>query len=584
MTIDFPKNVGHIPDYDSCKDYVYNKLVRNTVEKPEWENYLLDACRKWPAAASYLQELAKTKERWAAPWRSEHFTAGYESSSPVEGSFSAFQRYIGDEPASFVGVVQSHLRKDREKLQQERVFMNRDNIARTDLRTVSQRTDAENECASLFSSKATEFFENTNRNSQNYESKPVQILPTQLEQGATEVHEVSRRTVADLNNPPRPRVVMKIGDVLFCSCKKDINWGMPCDHIQCVLGGAFSEQQFSKHWRKRDSVIEDPAVGGGSDLHVQHSTNTTTATVTANCNNLNTSVGDDSSSSVDGHVGTVDNENFSDGEGDGVGVFVTEYAPAANKRSSAGTFQNQRRKRKKLDHSQKYNNLLEEGKQIASIVSSENEAVYSKTMTLLKWLRSNIQNKTSAEVKAACADYLNIDLLSSSTSTDDASSGGEGVTKVLAPVLRRTAGSTSTKRHRNCVEVSAGKKQSKCKFCFHIGHTIRNCKTAFAIGKRLTKNNWISQMGIVPLVDGMNLPSELDNVVPSDALGLQIVGSVCHGLRSEASDHTKRIYRCRVVLKGMELKDCRDLWIKREVIDNWSREGASGSHYVFVKE
>lgn len=585
MVIDFPKNVGHITDYESCKDFVYSKLVRNTVDKLEWENYLLDACQQWPATASYLQELAKTKERWAAPWRYEHFTAGYESSSPVEGSFSAFQRYIGDQPTSFVGVVQSHVRKDREKLQEERVFTNRDNIARTDPRTVSQRTDAENECAMLFSSKTTEFFEKTNRNSQNYESKAVSISPTQLEQGATEVHEVSRRAAADVNNPPRPRVVMKINGVFRCSCKKDINWGRPCDHIQCVLGGAFSEQHFCNQWRKRDSVVEDPAVGGGPDLHIQHSTNI--ATVTANGNNLNHMLSGDSSSSFDGNIGTLDNESFSDGVGrvgDGVGVFVTEYAPSANTSTSTGTLHSNKRRKTKLDHTKKYNLLLEEGKQIASIVSSENEDNFYKTIGLLKWLRSNIQNKTAYEVKVACADYLKIDLSSSSTSTDDAMSGDVGVTnKVLAPVLKRPAGSMSTKRRKNCVEVSVVKRGVTCKFCVLIGHTIKNCPHAAAIGRRITKATWMAVMGTVSLVDGKNMPSELDIVVPSDALGLQIVSCVCHGLRSEASDHTKRIYCCKVVLRGMKFKECRDLWFKREVIDNWAHQGASASHYVFIK-
>ena len=27
MVIDFPKNLKHIPDYDNCKNYVYEKLV-----------------------------------------------------------------------------------------------------------------------------------------------------------------------------------------------------------------------------------------------------------------------------------------------------------------------------------------------------------------------------------------------------------------------------------------------------------------------------------------------------------------------------------------------------------------------------
>jgi hypothetical protein len=75
----------------------------------------LEACRLWPAAATYLQELAREKTRWGAPWRLEHFTIGYEASLPVEGSFSAFQRALGDESKSFTGVVQPHVQKDLDK-------------------------------------------------------------------------------------------------------------------------------------------------------------------------------------------------------------------------------------------------------------------------------------------------------------------------------------------------------------------------------------------------------------------------------------------------------------------------------------
>jgi hypothetical protein len=84
----------------------------------------------------------------------------------------------------------------------------------------------------------------------------------------------------------------------------------------------------------------------------------------------------------------------------------------------------------------------------------------------------------------------------------------------------------------------------------------------------------MAQMGTVPLVNGKNMPSKLDTVVPSDAFGLQIVGCVCQGRRSEASDHTKRIYCCKVVLGGLKLKECQDLWFNREVIDRWATNGA----------
>eukprot|EP00986_Skeletonema_menzelii_P013915 scaffold8603_cov155-Skeletonema_menzelii.AAC.16 len=217
----------------------------------------------------------------------------------------------------------------------------------------------------------------------------------------------------------------------------------------------------------------------------------------------------------------------------------------------------------------------------------------NKLPTLYPWLRTNIQNTSANEVKAACADYLGITEMSSSSSfTDDASGGDERVlTQIKAPaLLKRGAGAMSTKRHRSSVEVAVkggkgtGGKGTTCKFCFHIGHTIKNCQRASEIGYRLTKTNWVAQMATVSLVDGKDMPSALDQIVPSDALGLQIVACVCHGRRSESSDHTKRIYCCNVVLKGMTLKECRQLWFERSVIDEWAKNGGSSSHYVFVKQ
>ena len=91
MTIDFPKNVGHVHDYENLKEFVYNSLARTTTYTEHWESLLLEACRLWPTAATYLQTLARDKTRWGSSWRLRHFTAGYEASSAVEGSFSAFQ-------------------------------------------------------------------------------------------------------------------------------------------------------------------------------------------------------------------------------------------------------------------------------------------------------------------------------------------------------------------------------------------------------------------------------------------------------------------------------------------------------------
>ena len=91
-------------------------------------------------------------------------------------------------------------------------------------------------------------------------------------------------------------------------------------------------------------------------------------------------------------------------------------------------------------------------------------------------------------------------------------------------------------------------------------------------------------MGTVQILPKKNLPQQFDTAVPRDALGLQLVGCVYDGLRSQANDPSKRIYCANVVMRGMVLKDCRELWFTRAVIDEWTGKGKSSSHYVFVKK
>ena len=45
MVIDFPKNMKHIPSYDSFKKYVYDRLVRNTMSKIEWVSNMAHTCQ-----------------------------------------------------------------------------------------------------------------------------------------------------------------------------------------------------------------------------------------------------------------------------------------------------------------------------------------------------------------------------------------------------------------------------------------------------------------------------------------------------------------------------------------------------------
>ena len=106
LSIDFPNNLKHVPGYKALKNFVKSKLVNNTTDKDLWHDYLNEACRSWPLAAEYLQSIAVHKHRWGHPWRIENLTLGFQASSPVESSFSAFKRSTDNVPVSFAAVVQ----------------------------------------------------------------------------------------------------------------------------------------------------------------------------------------------------------------------------------------------------------------------------------------------------------------------------------------------------------------------------------------------------------------------------------------------------------------------------------------------
>ena len=548
MTIDFPKNLGHIPSYEEVKSYVYNNLVRNTSSKDEWEMHLQHACRTWPAAAKYLQELAREKHRWGAPWRLEHFTCGYEASSPVEGSFSSFQRAIGDSPKSFVGVVQTHVKKDIEKTQEEERLLVNAQIRAQDVNMKQQRSAAANACAEVYSEYITNNFEKTNQDAQDYVSALQQLNQDQILRGVTAAHHVSRRIPVDTNNPPRPpRIVEVISGVKYCSCLKDINRGRPCPHIQCVNTGGFESCQFSPHWKLATDVEEDLAV------IVE-----TTSAADSDADNV-------------GNVDDTDISNtfnarnpFGDAD-DGIGQFGLPTGDVASMPSLPSSEPVRRPvvKKKKLDSKQKYTNIIQEAKQLANIASQDNTEDYHKLIAVLKWLRTNIQNRGGEEIVAASADYLGVKRRAADMS-------GADNEEILAPLLKKTAGATSTNRKKPSVEMSVANIQT-CKFC-GCAHRITHCAKANALGKRLTKSNW-QMVELVPELDE-EPPPLFDTVVPSDAMILQIVGCVTK---------SSKIYKAHVYLHGVEKKESPpSVWMLKDTIDNWTSKGTSQAHYVCV--
>ena len=102
-------------------------------------------------------------------------------------------------------------------------------------------------------------------------------------------------------------------------------------------------------------------------------------------------------------------------------------------------------------------------------------------MTLLRYVRANLQNKSGEELKAAAASYLNI-------------SNVDPDSEIFPSSRMRTEGRMSTKRKKSSVESATIGAVKKCGFCKSIGHNKQSCPIASGHGKRLTK-------GIFELID-----------------------------------------------------------------------------------
>ena len=60
--------------------------------------------------------------------------------------------------------------------------------------------------------------------------------------GVVNTWDVHCRSCLNNNNPPPQYIMVEKDWVLYCSYKKDVDRGRPDKHINCVLGGAFSEK------------------------------------------------------------------------------------------------------------------------------------------------------------------------------------------------------------------------------------------------------------------------------------------------------------------------------------------------------
>ena len=532
MAIDFPTNLKHMTGYEACKNYVRQHLVNNTVTKVKWENHLSDACLKWPEGATYLRTLATSKHRWGAPWRMEQFTLGMQASSVVEGSFSAFHRALDSTPRSFVGVIQAHVKKDRDKTGQERSRNVTSNIQLHNPLIQEHRNDAAKACAKVMSSHSTDKFDLVNRDAQNYIATPIAMSAEMTARGVSRVWSVSRRT----NPSAQPRMVEEINCVMHCLCLEDINEGMPCRHIQCVSGGSFNHQQFHPHWQRITSVESCPV--------------------------------------ADPLILTVERIDFDNApskpSADHQGVFVQESAQQVDddglSRELAMKLQPKRlsKKKKPMSSTEMHNDIIDEGKRLAQTCSQE-KVLYYKIKTLLSWLNVNVQNKDGVELKAAAASFMGFEV-----SNDY---------EIKPSTKKRTAGATATKRKKSGVEMATTSSavQKPCTLCNKGGHNRANCEDSTDVGTRITKTVYTGKMNSVTLLDEVVSAVDVQTAVSHQILGLQVMGQTKVGELSV-------VCMCQVVDHGCTLREAKPCWYSRQTVDKWSSCGKSQAHNVWIKD
>ena len=108
----------------------------------------------------------------------------------------------------------------------------------------TNRTDAANECAQVFSHIITDLSSDTNLEAQNYTNKRIEgVTEDQISRGVNASWLVYRRLV----DKETSRIVEEIGGKLFYSCHVGVNSGEPRHHIQCILYGSFQRDQFNDH-------------------------------------------------------------------------------------------------------------------------------------------------------------------------------------------------------------------------------------------------------------------------------------------------------------------------------------------------
>ena len=226
---------------------------------------------------------------------------------------------------------------------------------------------------------------------------------------------------------------------------------------------------------------------------------------------------------------------------------------------------------------------MEEAKFLAGLVSQGKSKDFDKAKTRLKFVRTNIQNLGGEVLKAAASDYLGLKGTGTNSTTVTDSYGLMNEEEILAPLLKKSAGSTSTKRKRSSTEGKAGTKSSlghACSLCDSLGHHKNNCPKAEPLGERYTMKTFHKIRQPVSVIGTVQL-KEIDPVVNNDAFGLQIIGQV--KLSGEELLPATVVYKCNIVLRDLLIRSGNPCHLKHETLAKWCNYGKSNKKHVFVK-
>ena len=218
---------------------------------------------------------------------------------------------------------------------------------------------------------------------------------------------------------------------------------------------------------------------------------------------------------------------------------------------------------------QKFNKLQDIGRAIANTASQESDEIYCKVLSVLNYIKANMQRSGEEELKEATAEYVGV------------KRNNLHLDNILAPAQKKSAGATSTKRKKSAAESNSFGKTNKssCSICRGRGHQKSACPAVRHFGLRLTKLRYAECMATLPELSEPG-GSTLDPVVPTDTFGVQVLGQV-------KDSRGEPICKCVLITRQFDIKQLENTdaiyWISCAVIDKWSNWGNSSSKYVFVQ-